>query len=178
MTREEVEQGIEAMNNGFTFILPPEGAITVDGVLELARAAVLRKGIKGMVIDPWNELDHQRPANLSETEYISQALSKVRRFARAHGIHLWLVVHPTKLKKDGDGEYPVPTPYDCQGSAHWRNKADNCLTVFRNVKNNEVEIHVQKIRFKEVGQIGMATLYYDKRTGRYSDDGTAEDCPV
>jgi hypothetical protein len=38
-----------------------------------------RYGIRGLVIDPYNELSHQRPKGLSETEYVSQMLSKVRR---------------------------------------------------------------------------------------------------
>lgn len=146
--------------------------MTVDGVLKLAKALVFRKGIRGLVIDPWNELDHSRPSNLSETEYISQALTKIRRFARTHEVHVWLVAHPTKLPKQTDGKYPVPTPYDVSGSANWRNKADNCLTVWRDLSephSREVQIHVQKIRFKEVGQIGMARLNYDILTGRYRD---------
>ena len=168
MREEDVDEAMVTMNNVFTFILPPETEITIDGILNRAKLLVLRKGIKGLVIDPWNELDHQRPNGLTETEYISSALSKIRRFARAYGLHIWLVVHPTKLQKDKTtGEYPVPTPYDCQGSAHWRNKADNCISVYRQMESDQVEIHVQKIRFKEVGKVGMATLTYDKVTGRY-----------
>lgn len=169
MSEEEVQEGMRMMNNIFTFILPPEDKLTIDGILELAKAAIFRKGIKGLVLDPWNECCHKRPPGLTETEYISESLSKIRRFARTHGLHIWLVVHPTKLAKGQDGNYPVPTPYDCQGSAHWRNKADNCITIYRDMKTNNVEVHVQKIRFKEVGQVGMAKLSYDRTTGRYSD---------
>lgn len=54
----------------------------MDWVLDVARAAVYRYGIRGLVIDPYNELDHQRPAAMSETEYVSQMLTKVKRFAQ------------------------------------------------------------------------------------------------
>ena len=95
----------------------------------------------------------------------------LRAFARAHGVHLWIVAHPTKLQKEPDGSYPVPTPYDVAGSAHWRNKADNCIAVWRNTAANTsaVEVHVQKVRKKSVGQVGMATLRYDRITGQYHD---------
>ena len=170
MNESDVNEGMGMLNNVFNFILPPENEITIDGILQRAKLLVLRKGIKGLVIDPYNEIDHTRPPGLTETEYISQTLSKIRRFARAYGLHIWLVVHPTKLAKNKDtNEYPVPTPYDCQGSAHWRNKADNCISVYRRMDSDEVEIHIQKIRFKEVGKIGMALLKYDKVTGRYED---------
>jgi twinkle protein len=153
----------------FVFIEPAEP--TLDAVLHIAKQLVLRKGVRGVVIDPYNEIEHSRPEAMSETEYISQCLSKIRRFSRNHGVHVWIVAHPTKLHKDKDGTYPVPTPYDISGSANWRNKADNCITVWRDLdpkkRAAEVEIHVQKIRHKIVGKLGMATLNYDRVTGRY-----------
>jgi hypothetical protein len=42
---------------------------------------VFRYGVRGLVIDPYNELDHSREFE-SETEYVSQMLSKVKRFAQ------------------------------------------------------------------------------------------------
>lgn len=100
----------------FNFILPdPDENHSIELILDLAKVLVLRKGIKGLVIDPWNELDHSRPNMISETEYISEVLSKIRRFARNYGVHIWLIAHPTKLKKDKNGKYPVPTPYDVAG---------------------------------------------------------------
>lgn len=174
MTPQEMMQGLGWLQDHFYFILPDEQALNVDSVLQLAKALVFRNGIKGLVIDPWNELDHSRPSNLSETEYISQSLTKIRRFARTYGVHIWLVVHPTKLCKDTKGSYPVPSPYDVSGSAHWRNKADNCLCVWRDLlqpDSRNVQIHVQKIRFKEIGKLGVATLTYEYQTGRYLDTG-------
>jgi twinkle protein len=173
ISKDNLMPGLGWLDKHFSFILPDEYDLTVEGVLRLAKALVFRKGIKGLVIDPWNELDHSRPSNQSETEFISDSLSKIRRFARTYAVHIWLVAHPTKLQKDNKGKYPVPTPYDVSGSAHWWNKADNCLTIWRDLSapnSREVQIHVQKIRFKEVGQIGMAKLNYDPITGRYSDD--------
>lgn len=37
----------------------------VKWVLDLAKAAILRHGVRGLVIDPYNELDHQRTTNMS-----------------------------------------------------------------------------------------------------------------
>jgi twinkle protein len=55
----------------------------------------------------------------------------------------------------------VPTPHDVSGSAHFWNKADNCITfgaISRITPKQEVHIHVQKVRFKHIGHIGLATL--------------------
>ncbi|WP_447969370.1 DnaB-like helicase C-terminal domain-containing protein [Nitrospira sp. M1] len=170
MDHHDLVNGIQWLQEHFVFFSPPETEMTIEKILELARQAVTRYGIHGLVIDPWNELDHSRPMNLSETEYISRCLTKVRRFARTHGVHVWLVAHPMKLRKKEDGSYPVPTPYDISGSAHWRNKADNCLTIYRDVEtaDKRVELHVQKIRFRQVGKVGAVELQWNPINGRYS----------
>lgn len=123
----------------------------------------------GIVIDPWNELESARAFDQTETSYVNQSLSLLRRFARAGPYHVWLVAHPRVMHREKDGKIPVPGPYDISGSAHWFNKADNCITVWREANSSNVEIHVQKVRFKHTGHSGKAHLSYDKITGQYRD---------
>jgi twinkle protein len=167
MTPHDKDVAISFLDQHFRFLMPE--LPTVDGLISRLKSIVKRHGVRGVVLDPWNEIDHSRLGSLSETEYICQALSKLRAFARGHGVHLWIIAHPTKLQKGSDGQYPVPTPYDVAGSAHWRNKADNCIAVWRDVKQetSTVEIHVQKIRKKSVGRVGVVELAYDRLTGQY-----------
>lgn len=168
---DDVREGVETLGEYFKFLQPEDSELTVDGILSLARACVTRYGINGLVIDPWNEIEHNRPQHLSETEYIGQSLSKIRRFARHYNLHIWILVHPTKLQKQQDGTYPVATPYDAAGSAHWFNKADMILSLWRNKTNTDapLEVHTQKVRFRENGSLGIARLYYDRVTGRLSE---------
>jgi len=117
ITREEKDEAKLWLQEYFFVILPDEeeGNWSIDGILDLAKVLVFRKGIKGLVIDPWNELDHSRSNGMTETEHISQVLTKIRQFARAYGVHVWVVAHPAKLRKEENGKYPVPTPYDVAG---------------------------------------------------------------
>ena len=67
---------------------------------------------------------------------------------------------------------PVPKPDMISGSAHWWNKSDCAITVFRDLhdtQSREVQIHVQKVRFKHVGHPGVIALDYDRVTGRYTE---------
>lgn len=176
MDKSELASAARWVDQRFSFVLPDAEDMSVDSVLQLAKTAVARKGIKGVVIDPWNELDHSRSQNLTETEYISQCLSKIRRFARDNNVHVFLVAHPVKLKKEKNEQgimvYMPPTPYDISGSSHWRNKADNAITVFRpdvTKENSTVQIHIQKIRFKNNGKPGVIELNYEYLTGRFVD---------
>ena len=60
---------------------------------------------------------------------------------------------------------------DISGSAHFWNKADNCIIVWRDLADSsqDVQIHVQKVRWKHIGRIGVAALKYDRATGRYCE---------
>jgi twinkle protein len=122
-----------------------------------------------MVIDPWNELDHSRKAQYTETEYISSALTKIRRFARLNNIHIWVIAHPTKMQRQASGNYAVPTPYDIAGSAHFRNKPDNCICIWRDLsdESKHVDIHIQKVRFRHLGKVGKVQLKFNIGSGRY-----------
>lgn len=154
------------------FVEMPAPGLVIDAAAREIQAWIdAGEGSKfGLVIDPWNEMDHGRPAAMSETEYISQTLSAIRQFARDWKIHIWLVAHPKQLQKDRDGKVHPPRPYDISGSAHWFNKADNIITVFRDpVNGGPVQLHVQKIRFKHIGKPGLVELRYDRVTGRYFD---------
>ena len=173
MTREDLERAMHWVDEHFTWIMPnSEDDWTVEKILAAAGQLCLRRGIRGLVIDPWNELESLRPSGMTETEYISQSLKRIRVFARQRGIHVWVVIHPAKLYRDANGNYPVPTLYDCAGSAHWRNKADNGLVVWRDLSeadSPEVQIHVQKVRFRQVGRRGMAKLIYEPISATYRD---------
>lgn len=153
------------------FIIDAPEPLSVDELLEKARALVLQKGITHLIIDPWNELDHARPERETETDYISKCLSKMKRFGRRHAVHTFCVAHPVKLVRDKNGNYPVPTPYDISGSAHWRNKPDNCLTIWRNTQNDfhYSEAHMMKVRWKQNGRIGVTAFQWNPICGRYSE---------
>lgn len=175
ISRTQKDDAKRWLNRHFKVILPDEesGNWSVDEILRLAKSLVYRDGIRGLVIDPWNELDHTRPSAMTETEFISNALTKIRRFARLNGVHVWIVAHPTKMEKRADGLYPVPTPYNISGGAHWNNKADCCITVYRHpgrADQDIVDIHTQKVRFREVGKVGRIALRYSVGDGGYIDD--------
>lgn len=175
MSPDEVNFALNWLEPHLYVIDSPE-ALSVDELIDKARALVLQKGITHLILDPWNEFDHSRPQNLTETDYISQSISKMKGFGRRHGVHIFCVAHPTKLIRDKNGNYPVPTPYDISGSAHWRNKPDNCLTVWRNTQNDlhYSEIHVTKVRWKQNGRIGTVALEWNPLNGRYTETALRE----
>lgn len=169
MPKKVAMAGLNELNDYIHFIVPDEESMTVDTILEKARIAIFRHGVKGLVIDPWNEVEHNFQG-LREDQYISLQLTKIRQFARKNGVHVWVVAHPRNLLKADNGSYRPPTMYEISGGAHWRNKADNGICVHRSdFRQDEVQIIVQKVRFREVGMIGETSLRYLRATGKYDD---------
>ena len=164
----------------YPIVAPDEVAPTLPWILGVARHQIATYGLNGLVIDPFNEVDHTISGRQTETQYISEFLSVIRRFARHHNIHVWLVAHPTKMQKavggDYAGKYPPPTPYDISGSAHFFNKADNCLCVWRDVWEDsaKIELHIHKVRNRAVGYPGMVELAF---TGQRFVEETAVEAP-
>jgi twinkle protein len=173
MTPEEKDTALDWMRDRVWFVGPEEN--TMDAVLERALTVKRRYGIDGLVIDPWNELDHARPNGVTETEYVHQCLTRLRHFCRNHAVHVWLVAHPTKLRKGENGQMPVATPYDINGSAGFFNKADCCLSVWRDKEDEDVpvQVHIQKVRFQEIGGLGCVEFRYNRLNGRYTTAGSA-----
>lgn len=170
--KEKLGPLVDDLTKRFGLFQTSSGGTEVNDILDCATDWFNAYGGEkaGLVIDPWNELEHRRPNNLSETEYVSQTLSVIRQWARESKVHVWIVAHPQKMRKE-DGKLPIPRPDMISGSQHWWNKADACVTVWRDMEaqTQDVDIYVQKIRFKHIGRQGLVTLTYDRVTGTYHD---------
>lgn len=165
----EFQKTYEYIKNNFFFIMP-EDTFSVEIILEKAKYLIKKHGIKFLVIDPYNKLEHNR-GGLSETDYISKLLDKLINFARINNVLIHLVAHPTKMKKNEKTmAYEVPTLYDISGSANFYNKADYGITVYRKWGERETtDIIVQKVKFKHWGDGGIVEKQYNKVNGRYED---------
>ncbi len=162
MSEHEYKAAFSFIQDHFAFVHQDDGSLSsLDSILDRLRIAVLRYGIRGAVIDPYNFIGRDRSSS-SETEWISDMLTKVKAFAMGHGIHIWFVAHPTKMQRNADGKVPVPGGYDISGSAAWFAKADCGVTVHREKDDPYVaQIHIWKCRFSWVGKQGQANLLYD-----------------
>lgn len=174
MDREEVDGALEWMLGKFYFAkmnTPDMQSVLIEAENHTRSYTEQAPWKCGIVVDPWNTLEHHVPQGMTLTQYVSRTLTLVTECVREQNSHLWLVAHPAKMPRMKDGTYPVPTPRDISDSAHFWNKADNCITVHRDqVEGSQaVEIHVQKVRFKHIGRIGLGELIYDKVTGRYHE---------
>lgn len=167
MSEAEKEMSFKWVNDHFLFIdSNGEEPSTLDSILERARVAVKRMGVRGLVIDPYNYIDLDK-TNSTETEAISNMLTRVQKFCKAHEVHTFFVAHPSKIQRSGV-EQPRPDGMSISGSMAWWAKTDCGITVHR--QDKAVEIAVWKCRYRWVGTQGETTLLYDKTAGTYRED--------
>lgn len=163
----EYKQVKEHLEQNFYFI-SPHNDFRLETILDKAKFLVRRKGIKVLVIDPYNRLENQQSGGRNETQYISETLDRLTNFAQQNDLLIILMAHPTKLPKNKDGVIEAPTLYDISGSANFYNKADFGIVVHRNRIENTTEVHIQKVKFRHLGECGMAQFKYNLNNGRYS----------
>ena len=161
MTEDERDYALAFLNEHFVFLQSHDGApSTVQSIVDRTKQAIMRLGVRGLIIDPYNYLEMDGD---SEHQAISKMLTDIALFCKSHELHVWFVAHPAKsIPEDG-----IPRGQHISGSAAWFAKADMGVTVHR--AKTGTQVHVWKSRFKWVGTVGMCELRYDIPTGRYSD---------
>lgn len=168
-SREEEDRAEQFVRERFTFIAPGLGEsdeqASMDWLIDRMRVAVIRYGARVIVIDPWNEIEHDRAQGESITDYTGRALRRLKRFAHQYGCLVVVVAHPSKgaaLNKDGEDL----TLYDIADSAHWANKPDIGVVVSRlgkDASDGVSAIQIRKIRYQpDCGTLGSIEVVYDR----------------
>lgn len=170
MSRLDIRNAINFYDKHLKTITPGDGdGTTLAEILNRTKKNKIEFGCDGLLIDPYNEIEHKIPNGMSETQYCSSFLSRLRNFGRLNEIEVVLIAHPKKMELQDSGEYRVPSLYDISGSAHFYNKADVGISVWRSFqqKTYASELHITKIRDRNIGERGMVSLKWSPITGRY-----------
>jgi twinkle protein len=171
ISEDEMMEALAWVNERLTFLTNDGVMPTVESLIERFEAAVRRSGVKLIVVDPFNFIKlSQKKEGGVDTESINEMLAQFKTFAMRAEVTFFLIAHPAKPMNVGNDW--VPTGYSISGSAHFYNRADFGLTIQR--KLDQTVFHVWKCRFPWQGQLGEATLHYDKATGLFNE-GQNED---
>jgi twinkle protein len=168
MTIKEKYAADAFLSEYFYIMTPPENKMSVEDLLSIALEIKQKHGLDSFSIDPFNELSHNYDKHGGrEDKYLEYILGRLRRFAREHDVHVFVVAHPRTLRPV-DGVYLPPTAFELSGGAAWYAKAETILCVHRPDQTSaKVEIHVQKAKPKQIGRKGMVELYWDWQKSRY-----------
>ena len=139
---------------------------TLDSVLRKGAELVKRKGIKCLVIDPFNKV---RDVGGSDdvNRYTMEYLQKIEIFAKKYDVLVFIVAHPTKMyKNQKTGEIDEPTMYSIKGGGEWYDASYHGILVHRNYENNTVKAKVLKVKFQNLGtNQAEAHFKWDPKSG-------------
>lgn len=159
-------------------VYPKNVSPTPDYVKEVFLSMIIKHGVDRVIIDPFNQManDYTKGGGRSD-KYLETFLSDCTRFARKNNVYFDIVVHPHKMRKADDGNYPCPEVFDLADGAMWNNKADNIIIYHRPFAQTApesplCEFHSKKIRRQKiVGIKGFFDFELVRSTRRFTFEG-------
>jgi twinkle protein len=130
MVIEEYKEAMDFVNDHF-FLIYPNKNFLLETVLAKAKVLIRQKGIRSLIIDPYNTIQHKLRSGEREDLYISRFMSELKRFAVDNDISIHLVAHQITPRKGEDGRYPKPDINSIKGGGTFADKADNVMFVWR-----------------------------------------------
>ena len=156
-------QVADHVNDNFFFIDMEK--YSLEAVLRKGAELVKRKGIKCLVIDPFNKV-RSNDASGDVNVYTLEYLSKIEIFAKKYDVLVIVVAHPTKMYKDANGRIEEPTMYNIKGGGEWYDASYHGLLVHRDYENKTVKAKVLKVKFQNLGENGAeAHFKWEHRSG-------------
>jgi len=154
----------EHVNNNFFFI--DMERYTLESVLRKGAELVKRKGIKALVIDPFNKVRDIDAASDDVNRYTMDYLTKIEIFAKKYDVLVFVVAHPTKMYKGSDGKIEEPTMYNIKGGGEWYDASYHGLLVHRDYEEKTVKAKVLKVKFQNLGENGAeAHFKWEPKSG-------------
>ena len=127
---------------------------TLESVLRKGAELVKRKGIKCLVIDPFNKVRDIDCKTEDVNRYTMEYLSKIEIFAKKYDVLVFIVAHPTKMYKTQDGKIEEPTMYNIKGGGEWYDASYHGILVHRDYEQKTVKAKVLKVKFQNLGENG------------------------
>ena len=160
------KQVTDHVNDNYFFI--DMDRYTLDEVLKKGGELVKRKGIKCLVIDPYNKVRDVNCKTEDVNRYTMEYLTKIEVFAKKYDVLVFIVAHPTKMYKDKDGQIEEPTMYNIKGGGEWYDASYHGILVHRDYEAKTVKAKVLKVKFQNLGENGAeAHFTWEPKAGRY-----------
>jgi len=154
------------INSSFFFI--DMERYTLESVLRKGAELVKRKGIKCLVIDPYNKVRDVDCQTEDVNRYTMEYLTKIEIFAKKYDVLVFIVAHPTKMYKDGNGKIEEPTMYNIKGGGEWYDASYHGLLVHRDYEKKNTKVKVLKVKFQNLGENqGESFFTWEHRSGSF-----------
>jgi twinkle protein len=156
----------EHVNNNYFFI--DMDKYSLESVLRKGAELVKRKGIKCLVIDPFNKIRDTNAASDDVNRYTMDYLAKIETFCKKYDVLTFIVAHPTKMYKTQDGKIEEPTMYNIKGGGEWYDASYHGLLVHRDYEAKTTKVKVLKVKFQNLGENGAESHFtWEPKSGSF-----------
>ena len=156
----------EHVNDNYFFI--DMDKYSLESVLRKGAELVKRKGIKCLVIDPFNKIRDIDCKTEDVNRYTMEYLTKIEMFCKKYDVLTFIVAHPTKMYKDSNGKIEEPTMYNIKGGGEWYDASYHGILVHRDYDAKTVKAKVLKVKFQNLGENGAeAHFKWEHKSGRF-----------
>jgi len=163
---EKWKQVTNHINDNYFFI--DMDRYTLEDVLRKGAELVKRKGIKCLVIDPFNKIRDVDCKTEDVNRYTMEYLTKIETFAKKYDVLVMVVAHPTKMYRDKEGKIEEPTMYSIKGGGEWYDASYHGLLVHRDYEAQTVKVKVLKVKFQNLGENqAEAHFNWEPKSGSY-----------
>jgi len=174
------QQVSEKVNDNYFFI--DMDKYNLESVLRKGAELVKRKGIKCLVLDPFNKIRDVNAKSDDVNRYTMDYLAKIETFAKKYDVLVFIVAHPTKMYKGQDGKMEEPTMYNIKGGGEWYDASYHGLLVHRDYDAKTTKVKVLKVKFQNLGENGAESYFtWEPRSGSFiphvADEAEAEPMP-
>jgi twinkle protein len=160
------KQVTDHVNDNYFFI--DMDRYTLEDVLKKGGELVKRKGIKCLVIDPFNKIRDVDCKTEDVNRYTMEYLTKIETFAKKYDVLVIVVAHPTKMYRDKEGKIEEPTMYSIKGGGEWYDASYHGLLVHRDYEAQTVKAKVLKVKFQNLGENqAEAHFNWEPKSGSY-----------
>ena len=170
-TKEDIgsakwKQVTNHINDNYYFI--DMDRYTLENVLRKGAELVKRKGIKCLVIDPFNKIRDVDCKTEDVNRYTMEYLTKIETFAKKYDVLVMVVAHPTKMYRDKEGKIEEPTMYSIKGGGEWYDASYHGLLVHRDYEAQTVKVKVLKVKFQNLGENQAESHFnWEPKSGSY-----------
>jgi len=160
------EQVTNHVNDNYFFI--DMDKYSLEAVLRKGAELVKRKGIKCLVIDPFNKVRDTNAHSDDVNRYTMDYLAKIESFCKKYDVLTFIVAHPTKMYKTNDGKIEEPTMYNIKGGGEWYDASYHGLLVHRDYEAKTTKVKVLKVKFQNLGENGGESFFtWEPRSGSF-----------
>lgn len=165
-TEEEIKRTFDWLDD-WIYILDIQDKVYANKIFDLFEYTARKYGIKQFVIDSLMKIRLKGDEEMSQAEFVDD----YRNFGKRFQVHVHLVAHPRKKESDKD----KPDKTDVKGRGEITDCADNVITIWRNVDDDEEDLEEEERvdglvivrKNREFGDLASIPIFFDKTSRRF-----------